>query len=128
MPCFIAKNNRIITTICKHIISNNITIRTYYRIRIDKSTRLWVIISAIEIIQPCLSIVIVPPIPEWIERANAIDICYSSMITPSVILIFRLFIAILIINSSDIALQILFIIISYIIIFKSTDTAHIIKV
>ena len=95
---------------------------------IDKSARLRVIIPAVEIIHPCFGIKVITSIPEWIENSNAIDIHCNGMVTPCVILILCLFVSIPIIYRRDISLQILFIIISYIIIFEPAYAAIIIVI
>ena len=66
----ICKHYRIITTIRIHIEANQVAVGVDISIRIDESTRRRIIISALQIIQTGIGIVIISPVPERIPRSD----------------------------------------------------------
>ena len=67
---WVISHNRIIITIRIHIEANQIPVGIHIPIRIEKPSPLRVIVPALQIVQPRVRIVVIPPIPERIERAD----------------------------------------------------------
>lgn len=57
----VSHSNRVIIAICKHIVSNKTMSRSSIGIRIDESADVGIIISALEVVEPGISIVVVAP-------------------------------------------------------------------
>ena len=70
MPCQIHVHDRVIITIRIHIVAQQSRSGANIPIRIQKPSPLWVIVPALQIVQPRVRIVVIPPIPERIERAD----------------------------------------------------------
>ena len=66
----IAIHYRIIITIRIHIVTQQSRPCADIPIRIEKPSPLGVIVPALQIVQPRVRIVVIPPIPERIERAD----------------------------------------------------------
>ena len=62
--------NRVIITIRIHIVTQQSRPCADIPIRIEKPSPLGVIVPALQIVQPRVRIVVIPPIPERIERAD----------------------------------------------------------
>ena len=67
---WVISHNRIIITIRIHIVTQQSRSGADIPIRIEKPSPLWVIVPALQIVQPRVRIVVIPPIPERIERAD----------------------------------------------------------
>ena len=67
---WVISHNRIIITIRIHIVTRQSRSGADIPIRIQKPSPLWVIVPALQIVQPGLGVVVIPPIPERIERAD----------------------------------------------------------
>ena len=70
MPRRIHSVNRIIPAVRIHIEPDEVAISIDIPIRIQKPSPLWVIVPALQIVQPRVRIVVIPPILERIERAD----------------------------------------------------------
>ena len=66
----IAIHYRIIITIRIHIVTQQSRPCADIPIRIQEPSPLRVIVPALQIVQPCVRIVVIPPIPEGIKRAD----------------------------------------------------------
>ena len=55
---------RIITTICEHIEADKVAIGVYIAVSIDKSLKLWVIVTAIEVVEAGFCVVVIATIAE----------------------------------------------------------------
>ena len=62
--------NWIIITISIHVIPGKGSVGVHISIRIQEPSPLRVIVPALQIVQPRVRIVVIPPIPERIERAD----------------------------------------------------------
>ena len=67
---WVISHNRITITIRIHIVTRQSRSGADIPIRIQKPSPLWVIVPALQIVQPGLGVVVIPPIPERIERAD----------------------------------------------------------
>ena len=67
---WVISHNRIIITIRIHIVTQQSRSGADIPIRIEKPSPLWVIVPALQIVQPGLGVIVIPPIPERIERAD----------------------------------------------------------
>ena len=67
---WIISHNRIIITIRIHIVTQQSRPCADIPIRIQEPSPLWVIVPALQIVQPRVRIVVIPPIPERIKRAD----------------------------------------------------------
>ena len=67
---WIISHNRIIITIRIHIVTQQSRSGADIPIRIQEPSPLRVIVPALQIVQPRVRIVVIPPIPERIERAD----------------------------------------------------------
>lgn len=70
MPCCIFSINRIIPAVRIHIEPDEVAISIDIPIRIEKPSPLGVIVPALQIVQPRVRIVVVPPVPEGVQRAD----------------------------------------------------------
>ena len=70
MPCQIHVHDRVIITIRIHIVAQQSRSGANIPIRIQEPSPLRVIVPALQIVQPRVRIVVIPPIPERIERAD----------------------------------------------------------
>ena len=70
MPRRIHSVNRIIPAVRIHIEPDEVAISIDIPIRIQKPPPLRVIVPTLQIVQPGLGVVVIPPIPERIERAD----------------------------------------------------------
>ena len=70
MPRRIHSVNRIIPAVRIHIEPDEVSIGIHVPIRIEKPPPLRVIVPALQIVQPRVRIVVIPPIPERIKRAD----------------------------------------------------------
>ena len=70
MPRRIHSVNRIIPAVRIHIEPDEVSIGIHVPIRIEKPPPLRVIVPALQIVQPGLGVVVIPPISERIERAD----------------------------------------------------------
>ena len=67
---WVISHNRIIITIRIHIVTQQSRSGADIPIRIQEPSPLRVIVPALQIVQPRVRIVVIPPIPERIERAD----------------------------------------------------------
>ena len=67
---WVISHNRIIITIRIHIVTRQSRSGADIPIRIQKPSPLRVIVPALQIVQPGLRIVVIPTVPERIERAD----------------------------------------------------------
>ena len=67
---WVISHNRIIITIRIHIVTRQSRSGADITIRIQEPSPLGVIVPALQIVQPRVRIVVIPPIPERIERAD----------------------------------------------------------
>lgn len=67
---WVISHNRIIITIRIHIVTQQSRSGADITIRIQEPSPLRVIVPALQIVQPRVRIVVIPPIPERIERAD----------------------------------------------------------
>ena len=67
---WIISHNRIIITIRIHIVTRQSRSGADITIRIQEPSPLRVIVPALQIVQPRIGIVVVPPVPEGVQRAD----------------------------------------------------------
>ena len=67
---WIISHNRIIITIRIHIVTQQSRPCADIPIRIQEPSPLWVIVPALQIVQPRVRIVVIPTVPERIKRAD----------------------------------------------------------
>ena len=64
--------NRIIATISKNIVSNNILICTQYSVLVHKPLSNRVVVSGVEVVEPGFGIIAIAAVAEGIERAYGV--------------------------------------------------------
>ena len=67
----IHKHDRVIRAVGKQVCSDETRVFVKLFIGVDESGNLRVIVPALEIIEPCLGIVVIPPVTEGVPRSYA---------------------------------------------------------
>ncbi len=116
-------HNWVICAVGKDIISDQSSIFIKFsiadiRFRINKPTRLRIIIPCIKIIQPRLIIVVVPTVSERVKRTDSVCIYCYYMVAPCVVLVLSFEVAGLVVNGGDIPLCVLEIVILRVVVLK----------
>ena len=123
-------HNWVICAVGKDIISDQSSIFIKFsiadiRFRINKPTRLRIIIPcikiiqpALEVIQPRLGVIVVPAVSERIERTDSVCIYCYYMVAPCVVLVLSFEVAGLVVNGGDIPLCVLEIVILRVVVLK----------
>ena len=114
IPRRIISHNRIIATIRIHIEANQIAVSIYISIRIQEPPPSRIIISALQVVQPRLGIVVISSVTEGVIRPN--DVLFqrgssrnngNSAVTPSVVGIGADLITVCIVDRNNVALEVL---------------------
>ena len=107
--CNVRIHHWVITTIREHIVTHDAAIGTNDAVRIKEASYLWVIVTALQIVEAGLCIEVIAAIPERVNRAQGV--CHGAGhgqdITPSIVFVFDYRAAHGVDNGYHVALEIL---------------------
>ncbi len=72
MSGMVAKDDRAVIAICKHICSRKALSGAAIAIRIDKPTICRIVVSALQVVESCLGVVVVASVAEGVEVSYAV--------------------------------------------------------
>ena len=71
MSCGVAAHNRVVITICEHIVSQRSIAIIQLRIRIYKPAYLRIIIPGLEIVELSLAVVVIAPVADGVDGGHS---------------------------------------------------------
>jgi len=102
---------RIVVTVYVHVVPEKRISRKDILICVKEATRHRIVITAGYIIESSLRVIIIPTVADGVQSTDAINIYCNSAIAPSVVGVFSFDVSRRIIDSGNIALQILLIVV-----------------